>query len=73
MMILVAVIFLYVLVSLAVYVYLSVFGVFNTSYLKAFQVAVYILLIYFALTIGIGIEYVLRNLRPSGNPLAVVE
>jgi hypothetical protein len=71
MMILFAVIFLYVLVSLAVY--LHVFGVFNTAYLRAFQFALYILLLCFGLTIGIGIEYILRYLRPTGTTLAAVE
>lgn len=64
-------IFLHVLVSLAIYLYMS--GVFNTSYLRAFQFAFYILLIFFALTIGMGVEYFLRNLRPAGNVLADVE
>jgi hypothetical protein len=71
MVILTTAIFLHVLVSLSVYLYVS--GVFNTSYLRAFQFAFYILLIFFALTIGIGIEYFLRNLRPFGDTLAVVE
>jgi hypothetical protein len=71
MMILATAIFLFLLVSLAVYFY--VFGIFNTSYLRAFQVAFYILLICFALTIGIGIEYLLRYLRPTDDTLAAVE
>jgi hypothetical protein len=71
MMILVTAIFLHVLLSLSVYLY--VFGVFNTSHLRVFQVVLYFLLICFALTIGVGIEYVLRYLRPTGNTLAAVE
>jgi ABC-type nickel/cobalt efflux system permease component RcnA len=71
MMILVTAIFLHVLVSLAVYLY--IFGIFNRPYLRVFQVAFYLLLICYALTIGIGIEYVLRYLRPTGNTLAALE
>ena len=71
MMVLAAVIFMHVLVSLSVYLY--VFGVFNTSYLRIFQVAFYLLLIGFALTLGVGIEHVLRYLRPTGHTLAAVE
>jgi hypothetical protein len=71
MTIFVAAIFLYVLLSLGMYFY--VFGLVNTSYLKAFQFAFYILLFCFAVTIGIGVEYVLRYLRPTGNILDAVE
>ena len=71
MMILATAIFLYLLVSMAAY--LHVFGVFNTSNLRVFQVVLYLLLICFALTIGIGIENVLRYLRPTGTTLAEVE
>lgn len=71
MTILATAIFLHVLVSLSVYLY--VFGVFNTQYLRIFQVAFYLLLIGFALTIGVGIKYVLRYLRPTGHTLAAVE
>ena len=70
-MILAATIFLYVLTSLAVYFY--VFGLINTSYLRVFQFALYILLFCFALTVGIGVEYVLRYLRPTATTLAVME
>ena len=70
MMILTTAIFLYLLVSMAVY--LHVFDVFNTSNLRVFQVVLYLLLIGFALTIGISIENVLRYLRPTGTTLAAV-
>jgi hypothetical protein len=71
MMILAAAVFLYVLMSLAVYFY--VFGLINTSYLRIFQFALYILLFCFALTVGIGVEYVLRSLPPIGTSLAAIE
>jgi len=70
-MILAAAIFLYVLMSLAVYFY--VFGLINTSYLRIFQFALCILLFCFALTVGIGVEYLLRYLRPTGTTLAAIE
>lgn len=71
MTILAAAVFLHVLVSLSVYLY--VFGVFNTQYLRIFQIAFYLLLIGFALTLGVGVEYVLRYLRPTGHILAVID
>jgi hypothetical protein len=54
-MILVAGMFLLTLIVLALYLYVS--GVFNTSYRRAFQFVFYILLVLFALTIGIGIQH----------------
>lgn len=71
MMILATAIFLHVLMSLAVYFY--VFGIINTNYLRVFQFALYVLLFCFALTVGIGVEYVLRYLRPTGTTLAAIE
>ena len=53
MMILVAAMFLLVLVELSLYLYVS--GVFHTSYLRSFQFAFSILLLFFALTVGIGL------------------
>jgi uncharacterized membrane protein len=52
MMILVAAMFLLTLIVLALYLYVS--GVFTNR--RAFQFGFYILLIFFALTIGIGIH-----------------
>ncbi|HSL02912.1 MAG TPA: hypothetical protein VK901_05170 [Nitrospiraceae bacterium] len=70
MTILATAIFLYLLVSMAIY--LHVFGVFNPSNLRVFQIVLYLLLICFALTIGFGIENVLRYLQPTGITLAAV-
>ena len=55
MMILVTTIFFIVLVSLTLYLYVA--GVFHTSPLGAFRFAVYMLLLFFALTMGIGIVF----------------
>jgi hypothetical protein len=55
MMILVAAISFHLLVSLILYLHVS--GVLNTSYPRASQFAFYILLAFFALTIGVGIVY----------------
>ena len=52
-LILVAAMFLLSLVSLALYLYVN--GVFHTSYLRSFQFAFSILLLFFALTVGIGL------------------
>ena len=52
-LILVAAMFLLVLVELSLYLYVS--GVFHTSYLRSFRFAFYILLLFFALTVGIGL------------------
>ena len=51
MMILVAAMLL--LLELALYLYVS--GVFHTSYQRSFRFAFYILLLFFALTVGIGL------------------
>ena len=53
MMILVAAMFLLALVELSLYLYVS--GVFHTSYLRSFRFAFSILLLFFALTVGIGL------------------
>ena len=53
MMILVAAMFLLVLIVVALYLYVS--GVFHKSYLRSFRFAFYILLLLFALTVGVGL------------------
>lgn len=68
MIVFVAFIFLLVLVSLALYLYGA--GVFNTPYLRTFQFAFYILLVFFALTIGISIFF---HDRPATPLLSVSE
>jgi hypothetical protein len=55
MMILVTTIFFFVLVSLTLYLYVA--GVFHSSPLSAFRFAVYMLLLFFALTMGINIVF----------------
>jgi hypothetical protein len=56
----------------ALYLYVS--GVFNTSYLRVFQVAFSILLVIFALTIGIGIQHFYEGYdRPATTPLSLSE
>ena len=37
--------------------YLSLASMFNPTHLRAFQFALHILLVFFALTIGVGIQY----------------
>jgi hypothetical protein len=70
MMILVTAMFLLVLVLLTLYLYVS--GVFNRSYLRAFQFAFYILLVCFALTIGIQHFYEGSD-SPATTPLSLSE
>jgi hypothetical protein len=65
MMIVVAAISLFVLLSVALHLYLI--GVLRTSYPRAFQFALYLLLISFALTIGLGIFHD----RSATTPLSV--
>ena len=67
MMVLVAAILFHLLVSLILYLHVS--GVLNTSSPRAFQFAFYILAIFFALTVGIGIVYD----RPATTPLSLSE
>jgi hypothetical protein len=70
MLILIATMFLLVLVLLALYLYVS--GVFNTSYLRAFQFAFCILMVCFALTIGIGIQHFYEGSdSPATTPLSL--
>jgi hypothetical protein len=72
MMILVIGMFLLVLVLVSLYLY--VHGVFNTSYLRAYQCAFYILMVCFALTIGIGIQHFYEGYdRPATTPLSLSE
>ena len=72
MMILVAAMFLLALVLVSLYLY--VHGVFNTSYRRAFQFAFYILLVCFALTIGIGIQHSYPGYdRPATTPLSLTD
>ncbi len=66
-MILVAAISFHLLVALILYLHVS--GVLNTSSPKAFQFAFYILVIFFALTIGVGIVYD----RSATTPLSLSE
>jgi succinate dehydrogenase hydrophobic anchor subunit len=50
--------------------YLSLSSVFNTTHMRAFQFALYILLVFFALTIGVGIQYFHEDYhRPITTPL----
>ena len=53
MMILVAAMLQLLLVELALYLYVS--GVFHTSYQRSYRFAFYILVLSFALTVGIGL------------------
>ena len=53
MMLFVGAVFLMVSVVLALYMFQS--GVFNTSYMRAFRFAFYVLLLVFGLTVGIGL------------------
>jgi len=69
MMILVAAMFLLTLIILALYLY--VFGVFTNR--RAFQFGFYILLVFFALTIGIGIHSYLGYNLPATTPLSLTE
>jgi uncharacterized membrane protein YqjE len=72
MMFFVAAMFLLTLVVLALYLYVS--GVFNTSYRRAFQFAFCILLVFFALTIGIGIQHSYQGYDlPATTPPALTE
>jgi hypothetical protein len=65
MMILVVTIFFFLLVSLTLFLYLA--GAFHTSPLiSAFRLAMYMLLLFIALTFGIGII-----MNRSDSPLAV--
>ncbi len=50
----------------------SLSSVFDTSHLRAFQFALYILLVFFALTVGIGIQYSHEDYhRPITIPLSL--
>ena len=69
MMILVAAMFLLTLIILALYLY--VFGVFTNR--RAFQFGFYILLVFFALTIGIGIHSYLGYNLSATTPLSLTE
>jgi hypothetical protein len=70
--ILIVAMFLLALVLLALYLYVS--GVFNTSYLRAFQFAFYILMVCFALTIGIGSQHFYEGSDcPATTPLSLSE
>ena len=68
-MILVTAMFLLALVLLALYLYVS--GVFTNR--RAFQFAFYILLVFFALTIGIGIQHSYQGYAPPATPLSLSE
>ena len=58
------------LVLLALYLFLS--SMFNTTHLRAFQFALYILLAFFTLTIGIGVQYSHEDYhRPITTPLSL--
>ena len=69
MMILVAAMFLLTLVLLALYLYVS--GVFTNR--RAFQVGFSILLVFFVLTIGIGIHSYQGYNLPATTPPALTE
>ncbi|HEV8329152.1 MAG TPA: hypothetical protein VGQ08_16870 [Nitrospiraceae bacterium] len=69
MMILVAAMFLLTLVVLALYLYVS--GVFTNR--RVFQFGFYILLVFFALTIGIGIHSCLGYNLPATTPVSLSE
>ena len=67
MMILVAAMFLLTLIILALYLYM--FGVFTNR--RAFQVGFYLLLVFFALTIGIGIHSYQGYDLPATTPVSL--
>ena len=69
MMILVTSMFLLTLVVLALYLY--VFGVFTNR--SVFQFGFYLLLVFFALTIGIGIHSCLGYNLPVTTPVSLSE
>ena len=69
MMILVAAMFLIPLGLVALYLYVS--GVFTNR--RAFQFGFYILLVFFALTIGIGIYSYLHYNLPATTPVSLSE
>ena len=69
MMILVTAMFLLVLVLLTLYLYVS--GVFTNR--RAFQFGFFILLVFFALTIGIGIHSYQRYDLPATTPVSLSE
>ena len=69
MMILVTAMFLLTLVLLALYLYVS--GVFTNR--RAFQLGFYILLVFFALTIGIGIHSYQSFALPATTPVSLSE
>jgi len=69
MMILVTAMFLLTLVFLALYLYVS--GVFTNR--RAFQFGFYILLVFFALTIGIGIHSYQGYNLPTTTPVSLNE
>jgi NhaP-type Na+/H+ and K+/H+ antiporter len=69
MMILVTAMFLLTLVLLALYLYVS--GVFTNR--RAFQFGFYILLVFFALTIGIGIHSNQGYNLPATTPVSLNE
>jgi NhaP-type Na+/H+ and K+/H+ antiporter len=70
MIIFVTTMFLLVLVLLTVYLYVS--GVFTNR--RAFQFGFSILLIFFALTIGIGIQHLYQGYDlPATTPVAMTE
>jgi len=69
MMILVTAMFLLALVLLALYLYVS--GVFTNR--RAFQFGFSILLVFFALTIGIGIHSYQGNDLPATTPVSLSE
>ncbi len=52
--------------------YLSLSSMFNTTHLRASQFALSILLVFFALTIGVGIQYFHEDYhRPITTPLSL--
>jgi hypothetical protein len=52
--------------------YLSLSNMFNTTHLRAFQFDLYILLVFFALTIGVGIQYFHEDYHhPITTPLSL--
>ena len=69
MMILVAAMFLLPLGLVALYLYVS--GVFTNR--RAFQFGFYVLLVFFALTIGIGIHSFLGYNLPATTPVSLSE
>jgi hypothetical protein len=52
--------------------YLSLSSVFDITHLRAFQFALYILLVFFAINIGVGIQYFHEDYhRPITTPLSL--